>query len=105
MKRILLLILVLVFVSCNEDKPAVKKTDYSKKSKDELGKEPVFQKLGKSLVAYCDIKKGEEITRAKLSGKIFKETYIPVRQAENLIGKIACNDIKKDEEVMNPNVL
>ena len=70
---------------------------FTEKSKDELGKEPVFQKLGKSLVAYCDIKKGEAITRDKLSGKIFKQTYIPVRQAENLIGKIASNDIKKDD--------
>ncbi len=73
------------------------KSMFKEKSKDELGKEPVFQKLGKSLVSYCDIKKGEEITRAKLSGKIFKQTYIPVRQAESLIGRIACNDIKKDE--------
>ena len=38
-----------------------------------------------------------------MSGKIFKQTYIPVRQAESLIGKIACNDIKKDEPLQFSN--
>jgi len=75
------------------------KSMFQEKSKDELGKEPVFQKLGKSIIAYKHIKKGETITRDKLSGKIFKDKFIPVREAETLIGKIALKDIEINEPI------
>jgi len=65
------------------------------KSDGELGKEKVFAKLGKSLVAYVDIPAGVEITSNYLSGRIFKSQYIPVRDSSKVIGCIAVNDIPK----------
>ena len=50
-----------------------------------LGTEYVFQKLGKSLVPIENLKKGDALSLENLSGKIFKETYIPVRETcENI---------------------
>lgn len=69
------------------------------KPKEELGTEQVFRKLGKSLVAYTDIKEGDEIKMENLSGKIFSEQYIPVRESNTVIGKFAIADIKKGEVI------
>ena len=38
----------------------------------QIGNEPVFKKLGKSLIAYRDIKEGESFTLDNLSGRIFE---------------------------------
>jgi N-acetylneuraminate synthase/sialic acid synthase len=65
------------------------------KSVDELGNEIVFKKLGKSLVAFSDIKKGQVISLKDLSGRIFSSQYIPVRESNNVVGKIARFDILK----------
>jgi sialic acid synthase len=65
------------------------------KPKEEIGAEQVFKKLGKSLVAFVDIKAGEQITLDNLSGKIFGKQYIPVRESNRVIGKFASSDIKK----------
>ena len=54
------------------------------KDLNDLGNEKVFKKLGKSIVAYEDISKGEKLTLENLSGKIFNQTYIPVRES-NLV--------------------
>lgn len=69
------------------------------KPKDDLGNEGVFKKLGKSLVAYVDIKAGEELTLDKLSGRIFKTQYIPVRESNQVIGNRAKRDIAKGEPI------
>ncbi len=74
------------------------------KSVDDLGNEPVFKKLGKSLVAYADIKSGDEITIDLLSGRIFNKQYIPVRESNRVIGCIAKNDIKKGEPITYENI-
>ena len=63
----------------------------------ELGQEPVFLKLGKSIVAFRDIKKGQKIGINDLTGRICDDTYIPVRESNKIIGNIANTDIKKDE--------
>ena len=39
--------------------------------KSDLGEERVFQKLGKSLVASIDLKKGSKLTLDNVTGKIF----------------------------------
>ena len=52
-----------------------------------LGTEYVFQKLGKSLVPIENLKKGDALSLENLSGKIFKETYIPVRETCEILGK------------------
>ncbi|MBN8195909.1 N-acetylneuraminate synthase family protein [Thalassospira povalilytica] len=63
------------------------------KPADELGTEMVFKKLGKSIVAYKDIPAGEKLTLDNLTGKIFDNQGIPVRQSVEVIGKSAVQDI------------
>ena len=69
------------------------------KDNESLGKEPVFLKLGKSLVANQDLKKGEIINLDNLSGKIFNSQYIPVRESNKIIGKKLVNNIKQGEPI------
>lgn len=70
------------------------------KPTDDLGNEAVFKKLGKSLVAYEDIKAGETFTIDNLSGRIFQTQYILVRHSNAVIGKTATRDIAKGEAIM-----
>ena len=70
------------------------------KSTDDLGNEKVFKKLGKSLIAYQDIKAGERITLDNLSGRIFNSQFIPVRESNQLLGRITKRDIKKGEPIL-----
>jgi sialic acid synthase len=60
---------------------------------DEIGDEPVFKKLGKSLTALETIKAGDTFNLENLSGKIFQDTFIPVRKSHMVIGKTALEDI------------
>jgi sialic acid synthase len=69
------------------------------KSADDLGNERVFKKLGKSLIAFEDIAAGQTITLNMLSGKIFSKQFIPVRESNMVIGKIAKHPIKKGEHI------
>jgi len=59
------------------------------KSSDDLGREKVFKKLGKSLVANVDIEIGEKITLNHLTGRIFSAQFIPVRESIKVLGRIA----------------
>jgi N-acetylneuraminate synthase/sialic acid synthase len=79
----------------------IKRVPYMMQPKDvsQIGKEPVFQKLGKSLVAANDIQEGEILTLDNLSGKIFEKQYIPVRQSNEVIGKILSISIKKGDPI------
>ena len=67
----------------------------SPKDEGELGREPVFIKLGKSIVANIDLKIGDELNLDNLSGKIFEEQHIPVRESNQVIGKTSNRAIKK----------
>lgn len=69
------------------------------KPADDLGNERVFKKLGKSLIAYSDIKAGDRLTLDSLSGMIFSGQYIPVRESNLVIGRIAIRDIEKGEPI------
>ena len=65
---------------------------------NQIGEEEVFKKLGKSLIFSKNIVEGETITLNHLSGRIFKKQYIPVRNSNEVVGKIvkknfAINDI------------
>jgi sialic acid synthase len=71
----------------------------NEKPKDELGNEYVFQKLGKSIVAYKDLKEGDELTFENLSGVIFNEHHIPVRDSYKLIGKKLNKALNKGEPI------
>lgn len=83
------------FVRDIERTPAMLK----QKDKKDLGKEPVFIKLGKSLVSNIDLKKGDVLTLENLSGKIFNDQHIPVRQSNEVIGKKLNSDLKKGEPI------
>ncbi|MFF0948097.1 N-acetylneuraminate synthase family protein [Rhizobium leguminosarum] len=69
------------------------------KPADEIGNERVFKKLGKSIIAYSDIRVGEELTLDKLSGRIFNTHYIPVRESNKVLGKTVKRDIAKGEPI------
>tara|TARA_B100000123_G_scaffold237671_1_gene189547 strand:- start:398 stop:1435 length:1038 start_codon:yes stop_codon:yes gene_type:complete len=74
------------------------------KPKDDLGKEYVFQKLGKSITLSKDLKKGDVIAIDDLSGKIFNETYIPVRESNNVIGKKVSKDFAAGEIIKHEDL-
>jgi sialic acid synthase len=69
------------------------------KPDSEIGNEPVFKKLGKSLIAYKDINKGEVFSLDNLSGKIFKDQIIPVRESNNVIDKVSNRNLKKGDVI------
>jgi N-acetylneuraminate synthase/sialic acid synthase len=76
----------------------------SPKNESELGEEFVFQKLGKSIVAFQDINVGESLTLENLSGKIFDNIYINVRDSNKVIGmsvkrKICAGEAIKHEDL------
>ena len=66
---------------------------------DDLGNERVFKKLGKSLIAYSDIKIGDTLTLDSLSGMIFSGQYIPVRESNLVIGRVAIRDLEKGQPI------
>lgn len=69
------------------------------KNDSSLGKEPVFIKLGKSIVANKNLKKGETLNLNNLSGKIFNTQYIPVRESNKVIKKKLNRSINKGEPI------
>ena len=69
------------------------------KPADDLGNERVFKKLGKSLIAYSNIKAGDRLTLDSLSGMIFSRQYIPVRESNLVIGRTVLRDIEKGEPI------
>ena len=74
------------------------------KNQNELGKEEVFKKLGKSLTAIKDIQIGEEFSLQNLSGKIFNSTFIPVRKSHEVIGKKSKRKILKNEAIQMDDI-
>jgi sialic acid synthase len=69
------------------------------KPTDELGKEPVFSKLGKSVVARERIDMGQIISLTNLTGKILSREIIPVRQSSKIIGRVARVDIPEGKPI------
>jgi sialic acid synthase len=69
------------------------------KPKEEIGIEPVFQKLGKSIIARVDLPSGHKIQKTDLSGRIFQEQFVPVRESLQIIGKSAMRIIKAGEPI------
>jgi N-acetylneuraminate synthase/sialic acid synthase len=70
----------------------------------DLGNERVFKKLGKSLVAHADIKAGEMFGLDNLSGRIFRTQYIPVRESNKVIGRVAKRDIARGEAIQYADI-
>lgn len=69
------------------------------KPENELGKEKVFVKLGKSLITNIDLSIGETLNLDNLSGKIFSKQFTPVRDSNLFIGKVLNRNIKKGEPI------
>jgi len=84
----------------------IRRTPLMIKSKPhhEIGKEKVFKRLGKSIIANRLIKKGEKISINDLSGRIFTDQFIPVRDSYKVIGKIANSTIKKNDIILYKNI-
>jgi len=74
------------------------------KSVNTLGKEKVFLKLGKSIVANKDINPGTKITIDHLNGVIFNKQYIPIRESYSLIGKKLKIKVKKGDLILRSYV-
>lgn len=65
------------------------------KSENEVGIEKVFVKLGKSIIANENLNVGDKLTIDNLSGRIFNEQFIPVRESNQILGKILNRKIKE----------
>ncbi len=74
------------------------------KPTDDIGNEKVFKKLGKSLIAYVDIEAGDELTLDKLSGRIFNTQFIPVRESNQIIGRVVKRHISKGEPIQYTDI-
>ena len=73
--------------------------------KSDLGEERVFQKLGKSLVASIDLKKGSKLTLDNVTGKIFVNTYIPVRESSSIIGQRLNTSKKAGQPILEEDII
>ena len=71
---------------------------------DQLGKEHVFQKLGKSLIAKKNIARGDVITSDMLGFIIADGDNIPVRESYNIIGQKALVNILA-KELIKPGMI
>ena len=70
----------------------------------DLGSELVFKKLGKSVTAAENIKIGDKLKLESLTGKIFKNQYIPVRESGRVIGRVAKTNIAKGDPILFENL-
>lgn len=75
------------------------------KPKEEIGVEPVFQKLGKSVVAATDIASGSILSFENLTGRILTNIEIPVRESYQIIGSKIKRDYKKFEPISWVDIL
>ena len=66
---------------------------------ESVGDEPVFKKLGKSIAAYKQLKKGDTLTLESLRGRIFAKQGIPVRESHKLLGKQLLRGIDEGEMI------
>ena len=64
----------------------------------------MFNKLGKSIVASKDIKKGEKISFYNITGKILVKNEILVRESPYVIGKKTKSKIKEGDVLKYSNL-
>ena len=65
----------------------------------DLGQEPVFKRLGKSIIAKTEIKQGQVIAEGDISGRIFSEPGIPIREFQKVVGTTASKDFAPGEKI------
>ena len=78
--------------------------DMCKINENNLGEEPVFQRLGKSLTLRFDCEKGQILDASHLSGKIFNDPGIPVREANSVIGKRLTRNMKSGSKILTGDI-
>jgi len=61
------------------------------------GREPVFQKLGKSVVAAHDLDAGHVVTADSIRGLILQDNEIPIRESYWLIGRTLTDGLRAGE--------
>jgi len=61
------------------------------------GKEPVFQKLGKSIVAAHDLDAGHVVTADSIRGLILQDNEIPIRESYWMIGRTLTRGLSAGE--------
>jgi len=71
----------------------------------EIGQEAVFKKLGKSIIAKRDLKAGEILDLENLSGKIFRNQFIPVRESNRILGRKIKKNIKSGSPLTHDDLL
>ena len=59
----------------------------SEKKANQIGREPVFEKLGKSIIATKNLKKGKKIALDDIDGMIFEKQIIPIRETYKILNK------------------
>jgi len=79
-------------------------TMLTEKPKNDLGEEPVFKKLGKSIIASKDISAGHKISYDDLTGMIFTDNHIPVRNSNLILGKKSPKSYKKGEPILKDDL-
>lgn len=62
-----------------------------------VGKEPVFDKLGKSIIAAKNLKKGRKIKLSDIDGMIFEKQFIPIRETHKIMNKKLKKNLNKGE--------
>ena len=65
----------------------------------DIGNEPVFKRLGKSIIAIRAIPKDKIISKEDLGGRIFKETGMPIRDLNLIIGMKSNKSYKAGEKI------
>jgi sialic acid synthase len=74
------------------------------KPRDDLGEEPVFKKLGKSIIAAKDIVVDQEISYEDLTGMIFTNNHVPVRNSNLILKKKSPKAYKKGEPILEQDL-
>ena len=71
---------------------------------DDLGQEPVFKKLGKSLILSRDISVGQVLSYEDLSGMIFTDNEVPVRNSNLVLNKKSPKAYKKGDPILKEDL-
>ena len=77
------------------------KSMFAEKPIEEVGSEAVFKKLGKSITARTNIEAGETLTLDNITGKIFEQNYIPIRESGFLVGSRLKKSVNKGDPILS----
>jgi sialic acid synthase len=66
---------------------------------------PCYNKLGKTLVAACDLSAGHHITADSVKVKVAEPKGYPAEKCGDIIGKELLRDIQEDESIMFTDVI